>query len=204
VTVEHIELLVEEPSTEAALRILLPNIIGPLSFDIHSYQGKHNLLANLHDRLLGYAQWIPPTWRIIVVVDRDDDPCAKLKARLEQMAAAAGLITRSRAGGRRFAVVTRLAIEELEAWFFGDWEAVRQAYPRVPATIPNQASYRDPDAIVGGTWEALERILQRAGYFSTGLRKIEAARRIAVAMNPERNRSPSFQVLRTALLEMTA
>jgi hypothetical protein len=25
-------------------------------------------------------------------------------------------------------VVNRLAIEELEAWYFGDWEAVRAAY----------------------------------------------------------------------------
>ncbi len=33
----------------------------------------------------------------------------------------------------------------------------------------------DPDAIPGGTWEAFERVLQRSGYFQTGLRKLEAA-----------------------------
>jgi hypothetical protein len=101
-------------------------------------------------------------------------------------------------------VVTRLAIEELEAWYFGDWEAVRAAYPRLPATIPAQAKYRDPDAIVGGTWEALERILQKAGYFSLGLAKIEAARAIAAHMVPERNTSRSFQILRNALADMAA
>jgi hypothetical protein len=59
-----------------------------------------------------------------------------------------------------------LAIEELEAWFFGDMDAVRALYPRVPETLEQRAGFRDPDAIRGGTWEALERILQRAGYFA--------------------------------------
>ena len=66
--------------------------------------------------------------------------------------------------------------------------------------MPSQAKYRDPDAITGGTWEALERLLQKAGYFKTGLRKIEAARSIAAHMDPTRNTSQSFQVFRSALL----
>jgi hypothetical protein len=202
VTVEHIEVLVEEPSMEAALRILLPKIVGTLSFEIHPYQGKNALLSNLHARLLGYSKWMPATWRVVVIVDRDDDDCRRLKARIDQMVAAAGLVPRSKATDQRFGVVTRVAIEELEAWYFGDWQAVRAAYPRVPITIPEQAKYRDPDAIAGGTWEALERILQRAGYFSIGLAKIEAARAIAAHMVPERNHSRSFQVLRNALSEM--
>jgi hypothetical protein len=137
-----------------------------------------------------------------VVVDRDDDDCDELKARLEKMAVDARLATRSKAGGRPYVVVNRLAIEELEAWYFGDWEAVRASYPRVPATIPSQARYRDPDAVAGGTWEELERVLQKAGYFKIGLAKIEAAKAIAANMAPGRNSSRSFQVLRDALAEM--
>jgi hypothetical protein len=121
---------------------------------------------------------------------------------MNQMAAAAGLVTRSKAGGKPYAVVTRLAIEELEAWYFGDWDAVRAAYPRVPATIPAQAKYRDPDAIAGGTWEAFERVLQKAGYFKIGLAKMQAARTVAAHMEPDRNASRSFQVFRSALAEM--
>jgi hypothetical protein len=75
----------------------------------------------------------------VVVVDRDDDDCAKLKKRLEAMAAEAGLATKSKPKSKRFAVVNRLAIEELEAWYFGDWEAVQQAYPKVNANVPSQA-----------------------------------------------------------------
>ena len=66
-------------------------------------------------------------------------------------------------------LVNRVVIEELEAWYFGDWEAVRSAYPRVSPTVPNQSRYRNPDSVQGGTWEAFERILKGHGYFRTGL-----------------------------------
>ena len=66
----------------------------------------------------------------------------------------------------------------------------------------SQARYRSPHAIKGGTWETFERVMKAAGYFKTGLRKIEAARAVAAHMDPSRNTSPSFQVLRVALTEM--
>ena len=98
-------------------------------------------------------------------------------------------------------MVNRVAIEELEAWYFGEWEAVRGAYPRVSRTVPQQARYRDPDAIRGGTWEAFERVLQRRGYFKTGLRKLEAARQVAAHFDPDRSRSHSFEKLRAVIAE---
>lgn len=203
-TVEHIDVLVEELSMEAALRVLLPKILGDVSFEIYPHQCKDELLARLPQRLRGYASWLPDNHRIVVVVDRDDDDCYDLKRRLEEMAAAAALATRTRSLRGRYKVVNRLAIEELEAWYFGDWRAVRKAYRRVKATVPEQAAYRHPDAIRGGTWEAFERVLQDAGYFSTGLRKIEAARAVAEHMEPARNSSPSFRALRDALTELSA
>lgn len=201
-SVEHVVVLVEEPSMEAALRILLPKILGELSFQIHPYQCKDELLHRLPERLRGYAKWIPEAWRIVVVVDRDDDDCKRLKARLERMAAAALLTTRSAASGGPYSLVNRIAIEELEAWYFGDWEAVLAAYPRLPSDVPAKAAFRDPDAIKGGTWEAFERILQRAKYFNGGLRKIEAARAVSEHWEPARNTSASFQAFRDVLQEM--
>ena len=201
-SVEHVEVLVEEPSMEALLRALLPRLVGSLSFDVYQHQGKHDLLKRLPGRLRGYASWLSPSWRIIVVVDRDDDDCLKLKADLDRFAVEAGLATRTSVAGGPYAVVNRLAIEELEAWYFGDWAAVRSAYPGVPAGIPRQARYRVPDAIPGGTSEGFERILRRSGYFTTGLRKIEAASTISPHLDPEANRSQSFQALRAALLEV--
>jgi hypothetical protein len=203
--VEHVEFLVEEASMEAALELLLPRMLRKATFKIHSYQGKPDLLGQLPQRLRGYKAWIPQTWRIIVIVDRDDEDCETLKRKLETMSRQAGLRTRSAAGGEAgYLVVNRLAIAELEAWFFGDWEAVREAYPKAAATIPAKAAYRAPDAIRGGTHEALERVLQQAGYFTSGLRKIELARAVAKYMVPSRNTSPSFCSLRDALRDLGA
>lgn len=189
-----IEFLVEEPSLEVVLRELVPRLLRGRPFVIHTFQGKTDLLARLPQRLRGYAHR-PATDRVIVIVDRDDDDCHALKAALEDCAAGAELATHAQPRYGRMAVINRIAVEELEAWYFGDWEAVRTAYPQVSKTIPRKAPYRDPDAIAGGTWETFERILQRAGYFSGGLRKIQAARAIAPHLDPARNTSHSFRVL---------
>lgn len=197
---EKLIVFVEEFSMEAALEQLLPKLLGDIEFQIIRFQCKDDLLKKAPERLRGYASWLPANWRILVLVDRDDDDCIVLKAELENMAAAAGLLTKTAAdNGQCFQVVNRIAIEELEAWFFGDWSAVQAAYPRVPATLPQKAGFRDPDAVAGGTWEALERVLKKAGYFSTGLRKVELARSVAVHMNPPNNTSRSFQIFAGAV-----
>jgi hypothetical protein len=201
-SVQHVEILVEEPSMEEALRQLLPRILTNISFSVYTHQCKQDLLARLPERLRGYSRYLPDNWRVVIVIDRDNDDCKKLKNRLEQLASVAGLTTRSTAGNPTYQVVNRIIIEELEAWYFGDWEAVRAAYPRTLQNISHKATYRVPDAILGGTWEAFERLLKKAGYFKGGLKKIEAARAIAQSMDPDRNTSKSFQVFRDVLREM--
>ena len=198
----HLELLVEEPSMEAFLCSLLPRLLPEgKTFQVHAFRGKRDLFSKLQTRLQGYAAWLPDDWRIIVVVDRDEEDCKRLKHRMEEIAREAGLRSRTRSGPRRWQLVNRIAIEELEAWYFGDWQAVRAAYPDVSGSTPNQARYRDPDAIKGGTWEAFERIMKKHGYFPVGLGKIEAARTIGRQIDPARNRSRSFRVFRDAVLE---
>jgi len=197
----HLEIYVEEPSAEKALLHLIPAIVGrEISFRIHVFQGKSDLLAQLLKRLKGYRRWLPKDWRIIVLIDADRQDCRKLKADLERAAQAAGLITHSMAqAAQAVQVINHIAVEELEAWFLGDIQALAEAYPGVPPTLGRRADYRDPDAVRGGTWEALERVLQTAGYYSSGLPKGEAADRIAGHMQPARNRSKSFQVFKQAL-----
>ena len=191
---------------ETALRIVLPKLLGGgITFQVYPSNGKHDLLNKLPDRMRGYRDWLPTTWRIVVVVDRDDgndEECIRLKRELEAVAQSVGLTTKTSAGDAPWQVVNRIAIEELEAWFFGDMDAVREAYPRVPQTIERRARFRNPDAIRGGTWEALEQVLQRAGYFAGGYRKLEAAREIALRMDPQRNRSHSFSVFRDTILAL--
>ena len=201
-TAEHLEVLTEELSMEAFLEVLLPRFLPPeITFALHSFQGKSDLLKNLPRRLHAYSRWLPASARIVVVVDRDNGDCGKLKKELEAAATSSGLVTRSNAADRRWRVVNRVVIEELEAWYFGDWAAVCSAYPRTSRNVPAKAAYRDPDAIRGGTWEAFERVMQRHGYFKAGLRKVEAARAVARFMDPMRNRSGSFAKFRDAVAE---
>lgn len=198
----HLEILVEEPSMEAFLRALVPRLLPQdRTFEVHAFQGKSDLLGKLEARLRGYAAWLPADWRLVVVVDRDADDCRALKRQLEAVSNRIGLRTRTRAGNAQWQLVNRIAIEELEAWYFGDWEAVRAAYPRVPGTVPQRQGFRDPDAVAGGTWEAFERVLRRHGYFKGGLAKIEAARAIGARVAHERTRSRSFAVFCEAIAE---
>lgn len=175
---------------EAALEELLPRLIPDHTFNIHAHQGKPDLLAKIEQRLRAYSRMSWPDLAVVILVDRDGEDCRALKRRLLDACDTAGCDA-----------LCRIAIEELEAWFFGDTEAMRAAYPRVPRTLDVQARYRDPDAIPGGTWEALERVLIRAGYYTTGMPKVEVAQRIAAHMDPEVNRSRSFQVLADGLVD---
>lgn len=195
--VEHVVFFVEEPSAEVALVHLLPRMLGGITFEVHQFGGKARLLSRLPARLAAYERSLPPGHRIVVVVDRDEDDCVRLKRQLLRITSNARL--KPKQGEGTWQVAHRIAIEELEAWFFGDWQAVLAAYPRVPATVPKKSPYRNPDGIKGGTWEALERILQEAGYFPGGLAKIELARTISAHMEPARNASKSFGVLRSLL-----
>lgn len=200
------EVRVEEPSAEQALAILLPGLVGPdVTFAIHPFQGKPDLLRRHPERMRGYAASINvATTRIVVLVDEDRQDCVELKARLEAAAHQAGLTTRSNANpGQPSVVLNRIAVEELESWFFGDPDALRAAYPRVPSTLERRARFRLPDEILGGTAEALQKVLQDAGYHRGGLRKVAAARDIAAHMDLSRNTSPSCKRFYLDVIELT-
>jgi hypothetical protein len=201
----HIEFLVEEPSAEAALRNLLPKLLSEnISYIIHVFQGKRDLLKNLPKRLRGYRSWLPEDWYIVVLIDKDREECVELKQRLESIAHNDGFITRSNVSHYgKINIINRIAIEELEAWFLGDVSAIHQAYPRITRNLDKKTTFRNPDAL-HNTSEALGRVLKRAGYYRGGLPKIEVARRISLHMEPSRNISKSFQVFRDALQDLIA
>lgn len=196
-----LEVLVEEPSAAEALRVLVPKIRGDLEYlQIHDFQGCRDLLAKLPSRFKGYRNWLPDNYRVVVVIDRDRQDCRALKERIITAAHGAGLRTMARGAVPR-QVLVRVACEELEAWFFGDLPALARAFPGVPKDLDKKAGFRDPDAI-RNTWEQLERVLQVAGHFKGGLQKIRCAREVAAHMDPENNRSRSFQAFREGLREL--
>lgn len=189
----RLEILVEEPSMEAALRGIMPKVLqNRASWKSINMGSKSKLLKALPDRLRAYRKRIDndEDLKIIVLVDRDNDNCEQLKHRLETIAHEAGLTTKTMANGQGdFQVVTRIAIEELEAWFMGDVDALKAAFTSLKsANFPG--NFKNPDN--GGTWERLHRFLKHHGIYRSSYPKIEAARKIAQHMEPRRNRSRSF------------
>ncbi|MEM1094335.1 MAG: DUF4276 family protein [Bacteroidota bacterium] len=202
----HIEFLVEEPSAEVALRGFLPRILpARVSFAIRVFQGKQDLIKQLPKRLRAYPTWLPqnygPNWYIVVLLDRDLADCHRLKDQLERIAAEKGLPTRTRPGtDGTYRVINRIVVEELESWFFGDRQALQRAFPQLKPNQLRGRSFTEPDAIRGGTWEKLARLLSRQ--YPRGMPKKEVAMLVSAHMTPSSNRSHSFQVFSQALTDL--
>lgn len=200
----HVEFLLEEPSAKAALDVLLPRLLPTGStFDCLPHRGKTDLLARLPGRLRTYARRLPaePHLRVVVLMDADTN-CRARKQELEQLVAAAGLLTKTSApNGQAFQVLTRLAVTELEAWFLGDPAAIQAAYPRVhPHHFKGLPT--NPDTIADA-WETLWRVLQKAGLFNAGKAKVTWAAAIAPHLEPSRNSSVSFEYFCHGLAALT-
>lgn len=201
----HFEFLVEELSAKIALENILPKLLPEdASFCIHPFQGKHDLLLKMYARLRTYKLYMDSSHRVVVLIDRDNDNCMELKDKLDNITLRSGFISKSTAkNNSSFQVLNRIAIEELEAWFFGDVDAIVKAFPRVPVTLHKRAAFRDPDSIKGGTWEALERLLKKYKYYKSRASKTDVAKQISQYMQPDNNRSKSFQVFISGLNELS-
>jgi hypothetical protein len=64
---------------------------------------------------------------VVVLLDSDNRDCKSFLKELQQSAAGCGEIPTT---------LFRLAIEELEAWYFGDRKAILNAYPRAKVDPP--------------------------------------------------------------------
>ena len=209
----HIEFLVEDSSGRALLDALIPKLIGPYDephrWRTHSYKGvgrlprrtlardadpnKRLLLDQLPRILRGYGR-TPGIDAIVVVLDSDRRDCVAFLNELSAVARQCGVEAKT---------LFRLAIEEIEAWYFGDKEAVVRAYPGAKRRVLD--TYVQDS--VCGTWEVLAdavftggvAAVNRSGGPNAGDVKHEWARRIGPLLDPERNASPSFGKLRDGL-----
>ena len=131
----------------------------------------------------------------LLVVDSDARPCAAFLQELNAMLEACT--------SQPPQTLFRLAIEEVEAWYLGDMEAILAAYPRAKKSV--LAKYQQD--VPCGTWELLADAvrpggaaqLRRTGWPLPGQVKHEWADAIGPRMDIERNASPSFRKLRDGL-----
>lgn len=170
--------LLEEKSMQVFLEELLPRLFPTMSFRCIAHDGKQDLWKSIPRKL---RAWRTPGVRFIVVRDNDGSDCVELKGRLAE---------RCRASGRADTIV-RIACQELEAWYFGDTEALAEVYGTKAVRRISAARRRKPDDI-GSPASELKRI-------APGFQKVRGARQMARVISPDRSRSPSFRALVEAL-----
>ena len=192
----RVDFLVEEPSAKAALEQLLPRLLpADCTYRVRAFEGWQDLLGDLKAVLQGYHRRIlregETDLRVVVLLD-GDGICARRKANLEEKAAEAGLLTKTAAGpGQPFHVLNCVAVQELEAWWLGDREAIMAAYPGVkPHHFKglDRNSDRPPKPN-----DALWSVLKEGRCFLSGKRKTQWAIDISQRLDPARNTSASFQ-----------
>lgn len=208
----HIEILIEDSSGEQLLEYLLPRILGdqgsPHTWRVFSYRGigripqglqtvadpsKRILLDQLPRILGGYGK-TPGIDAVVVIVDSDRRDCRQFLTELRAVVAACPQPPNT---------LFRLAIEEMEAWYMGDRNALMQAYPKAKTLVLD----RYVQDSVCGTWEVLadavypggSNAIAIAGWPRPGQVKHEWANTIGPRMSIDNNSSPSFVKFRDGL-----
>ncbi len=213
----HIEFLVEDSSGATLLEVIIPKIIGeqekPHTWRIKPYRGTGRIPRNLSPsgdpqkrilldqlpRLLRGHKNNPGTDAIVVVVDTDSRNCASFLQELNVVATDCGYQDKT---------LFRLAIEEIEAWYLGDRDALMAAYPKAKKKVLD--NYIQDE--VCGTWEVLAdavhpkgaAAVKKAGWPSSGLLKHKWAKDIPIHMSVDLNTSPSFKKFVEGLKRITS
>lgn len=174
--------LVEEKSMECLLNGILPKILPEgIEFKVIPHQGKQHLQRSIPIKL---RSWNEPDVRFVIVHDKDSWDCRELKRELVSLCVQAG----------RSDTLVRIVCNELEAWYFGDLEAVGQAFNKDISDLSRKRKYRIPDEIENPKEEIKSTIRE--------LQQISGAKAIAPYMNIERNTSHSFKVFVEGILKI--
>ncbi len=216
----HFDILVEDISGKTALEIIVPKIISAEhTFKIHSYKGigriptdlksasdpkKRILLDQLPKIVQGYGQTFsqsPPDYPAVLIVICDLDNRCLSTFRRELL----DLVDKCNPKPKtQFCI----AIEEGEAWYLGDFAAIKKAYPKAKQKVLD--SYTN-DSICG-TWEKLadavysggSKELSKLRWQGVGKEKSNWAKKIPPHMDVDNNLSPSFGYFRDKLRGLTS
>jgi hypothetical protein len=174
-------ILTEEESMEVTLRALMPRL-GVADFQIVTFQGVGDLEASLTRRI---SEWRDPNARFLVIRDNDNGDCRVRKQRLLDLIARAGRVQAAR---------VRIVMQELEAWFLGDAQALEAA--QLLRTGSRPAMLRDPEALP----RPVDQLRRLDGAYQKGI----GARLIAPHLDPDRNTAASFHATMSAIRQLAA
>ncbi|MCV6589335.1 MAG: DUF4276 family protein [Marinobacterium sp.] len=212
----HFEILVEGQAELTALSILMPKILGeyenPHTWKIHKHRGigripddpmqtpnpkDTTLLHQLPAKLRAYSRAPNTNRAIIVLLDLDDKDIDVFSQELRSLLALCD---------GEFEANFEFAIEELEAWYLGDRNALVTFNPDI--RLSALTDYVQ-DSICG-TWEMLAKAddpsvlsQKKRGRHSLDKKK-EWSKKIPPHMDVDSNQSPSFNNFVNCLREHTA
>ncbi|MCI5164955.1 MAG: DUF4276 family protein [Candidatus Electrothrix sp. GM3_4] len=176
----------EEPSAKEMLHGILPQILPEHVIPrFIVFEGKQDLEKQLVRKL---RLWKQPDSRFIVLRDQDAGDCRQIKQ---------NLVKKCQEAGRPDAIV-RIACHELESFYLGDLQAVEKGLKMSGlAKRQNQRKFRQPDNLPNPARELT--MLTKKDY-----QKIAGSRAIGRYLNPEDNRSNSFNVLIKAVKDIVS
>lgn len=168
----HFEILVEDISGKKTLDLLIPKIIdinnGKNTFNVKAYKGighisselkpktdanKRQLLDQLPRLLEGYGKtWNSSHYSAILIIVCDLDKRCLKEFRKELF----DCVNQCQSKPKFYFCI---AIEEMEAWFLGDFSAIQKSYPNAKINILQTYTI---DSICG-TWEKLADAIFRGG-----------------------------------------
>ena len=174
--------LLEERSMKVLLEGMLPRLLPGIDFLCIPHEGKQDLEKSIPRKL---KAWREPGVHFVVVRDNDGGDCLKLKQKLVNLCAGAG----------REDTLVRIAVQELDAWYFGDPTALALAFDNEQLRlIGRKKQYRDPDSISVPSVE-LEKLVPQ-------FQKISGARLMAKYLDSSDNRSHSFRVFMNGVVRL--
>lgn len=183
--------LLEEPSIQNVLEILLPKIIpNEITFKCIPHQGKQDLAKSIPTKIKAFKKFSPTT-KFIIVHDQDSNNCKMLKSELLEICQKAG----------QPEVMIRIICHELESWFLGDLSAVEIAYGLKPSTLSRKQEskkYRDPDRL-NSAKQDLKTLLSEYEYYPGTHSKT-----IAPHLSLSNNKSQSFQIFIQGIYKLLA
>lgn len=166
--------LLEERSMQVLLDGMLPRLFPELLYRCVPHEGKQDLEKSIPRKL---RAWREPGTQFCVIRDNDGSDCTALKQRLTGLCC----------DGRREDALVRIACQELEAWYFGEPDALADEFGNEDLrAIHEKARFRDPDAI-----DQPSRALE---VLAPEFQKVSGARRLGPRLSVH-NRSRSFQSL---------
>ena len=122
--------------------------------------------------------WQEPGVRFVIVRDKDEGDCRRVKAALYSLCRA----------GRREDSLVRIPSHELEAWYLGDTQALADAFGNESLRgLGRKARFRDPDTVSRPS-DAIRILVPE-------FQKVSGARLMAQHLSRAGNRSRSYQVL---------